>query len=172
MPPPPADVHPDVVAVRTQSFRPIMWRRSKGDAMPQGKDSNVDRDDLPSTLERSPKDAQEQFLATLDSAVEQYGGDGERARRTAFASLKHDFEKVGDHWERKESPGPSDDRAEEGGTGDSETKGGVDANASREHLLEVARRLDVTGRSHMTKDELVDAIQTANDRATAQARKE
>ena len=143
--------------------------------MPKDKLTNVDRDDLPSTLDRSPEDAQEQFLRTLDSAVDSYGGDGERARRTAFSSLKHNFEKVGDHWERKESPGPSDDRAAEGGAsaraGDTGTAGGVDANASKQHLLELARRLDVRGRSRMTKDELVEAVRKANDRATAQARK-
>jgi hypothetical protein len=143
--------------------------------MPRDEESNVDRDALPSTLERSPKDAQDQFLATLDSAIDQYGEDGERARRTAYASLKHDFEKVGDHWERKEEPGPSDAQAEKGGAAarrsDTETAGGVDANATKEHLLDVARRLDITGRSDLTKDELVDAIQRANDRATARARK-
>jgi hypothetical protein len=143
--------------------------------MPEGQ-RNVDRDDLPSTLERSPKDAQEQFLATLDSAIETYDGDGERARRTAYASLKHDFEKVGDHWERKEEPGPSDEQAARGGAaarrGDAGTRGGVDANASKEHLLDVARRLDVRGRSRMTKQELVTAIEKANNRETARARKD
>ena len=37
--------------------------------------------------------------------------------------------------------------------------------------MDVARRLDVPGRSTMSKDELVDAIQKANDRKTAEARK-
>jgi hypothetical protein len=36
--------------------------------------------------------------------------------------------------------------------------------------MDVARRLDVRGRSTMTKDQLVDAIEKANSRATAQAR--
>jgi hypothetical protein len=36
--------------------------------------------------------------------------------------------------------------------------------------MDVAKRLDVPGRSSMTKDELVDAIQRANDRKTAEAR--
>ena len=44
------------------------------------------------------------------------------------------------------------------------------ANATKKHLLDVAKRLDVTGRSRMTKDELVDAIQKANDRESARAR--
>ncbi|HZA17258.1 MAG TPA: Rho termination factor N-terminal domain-containing protein, partial [Pseudonocardiaceae bacterium] len=53
---------------------------------------------------------------------------------------------------------------------DRPTAGGVDANASKKHLEQVARRLKISGRSRMTKDELVDAIRKANDRKTAQAR--
>jgi hypothetical protein len=51
------------------------------------------------------------------------------------------------------------------------TAGGVDANASKKHLYEVAQRLDIEGRSSMTKDELVTAIARANDRSSARARK-
>ena len=65
---------------------------------------------LPGTLKRSPKKAQETWLKTHDSAAEQYG-DGERAHRTAFKSLKHSFEKVDDHWEPKDEKGPSDPRS-------------------------------------------------------------
>ncbi|WP_374968735.1 ChaB family protein [Terrabacter sp. BE26] len=132
--------------------------------------------DLPSTLERSPQKAQDTWLATHDSAVEEYG-EGERAHRTAFASLKHSFEKVGDHWEEKDSKGPSDRQAARGGadarrSDRGDTAGGVNANASKKHLYDIAQRLDVPGRSRMTKDELVDAIQHANDRATAKARQD
>jgi hypothetical protein len=42
--------------------------------------------------------------------------------------------------------------------------------ASRKHLLGVVRRLGVTGRSRMTKAELVEAIKRANRRETAAAR--
>jgi hypothetical protein len=76
-----------------------------------------------------------------------------------------------DHWEPKDHKGPSDAQAEGGATTDRDTKGGVDANATKDHLMEVAQRLDVRGRSTMTKDELVDAIQKANDKATADARR-
>ena len=126
----------------------------------------VDRIDLPSTVRRSPKHAQEIFEATLRSAIEEYG-EGERARRTAFASLKHSYEKVGDHWEAKKEKGPSDPGSSRRGR---PTAGGVDANATKAHLLEVARRLDVRGRTRMTKPELVEAIQRANDRETRTAR--
>jgi cation transport regulator ChaB len=127
------------------------------------------KDEMPSTLQRSPDHAQEIFEKTLDSANETYG-PGERAHRTAFAAVKHEYEKVGDHWEEKESSGPSDSGAA-GSRGSGKTEGGVDANASKAHLMDVAKRLDVSGRSKMTKDELVEAIGRANDRATAAARR-
>jgi len=128
-----------------------------------------DEKDLPSTIERSDEHAQEIYSETLESAEKTYG-DGERAHRTAYSSLKHSYEKVGDHWEPKDEKGPSDEGAEQGGSGRHDTKGGVDANASKEHLMEVAKKLDVPGRSSMSKDELVDGIQKANERATRKAR--
>lgn len=100
-------------------------------------------------------------------------GDGEAAHRIAFGSLKHSFEKVGDHWEAKDERGPSDaqdaKRGAEALDSDTPTAGEVNANASKAHLLDVAKRLDVTGRSQMTKAELVEAIDKANQRATARA---
>ena len=127
------------------------------------------KDELPSTLQRSPEKAQRTFAKTYDSAVETYG-DGERAARTAFAAVKHSFEKVGDHWEPKDEKGPSDAQAAGGADTDRPTAGGVDANASKKHLYEIAQRLEVPGRSSMSKDELVEAIGKANDRATRKAR--
>lgn len=127
------------------------------------------REDMPGTLKRSPKKAQYTYGKTHDSAVEQYG-EGERAHRTAFASVKHSFEKVGDRWEPKQKKGPSDAKAAGGRDTRAETAGGVDANASKQHLMDVAKRLDISGRSRMSKPELVDAIQKANARSTAKAR--
>ncbi len=129
-------------------------------------------DDVPSTVQRSDDKAVRTWKKAHDSAVESYG-EGERAHRTAFAALKHTHEKVGDSWEPKPEKGPSDPQAARStprsGKG-GETAGGVDANATKAHLLDVARRLDVRGRTRMSKDELVEAIQKANDRATARAR--
>jgi cation transport regulator ChaB len=130
------------------------------------------KDEMPSTLQRSPKKAQRTWGKAHDSAVKEYG-EGERAHRTAFAALKHSFEKVGDHWEKKGKKGPSDQQAKKSGKkarAGGETAGGVDANASKSHLMDVARRLDVRGRSKMKKDELVEAIKKANDRATRTSR--
>lgn len=128
------------------------------------------REEMPSTLKRSPRKAQDTWAETHDSAVETYG-EGERAHRTAFAAVKHSFEKVGDHWEPKERKGPSDSQAARGaGARRGRTAGGVDANASKDHLMEVARKLEVPGRSRMTKAQLVEAIQKANNRSTRRAR--
>ncbi|MEV4637316.1 ChaB family protein [Actinoplanes sp. NPDC049548] len=124
--------------------------------------------DLPGTLKRSPKKAQRTYIKAHDSAVEEYG-EGERAHRTALAAVKHSFEKVGDHWEAKAKKGPSDKKAAGGRATKAATKGGVDANASKEHLLAVAKKLDISGRSKMKKPELVDAIQKANAKSTRKA---
>jgi cation transport regulator ChaB len=128
------------------------------------------RKELPSTLKRSDKHAQEIWSEAHDSAVDTYG-EGERAHRTAFSALKHSYEKVGDHWEAKEKKGPSDRQAARGrNQRPTRTAEGVDANASKEHLMELARRLDIRGRSSMNKAELVEAIRKANNRETARAR--
>ena len=69
--------------------------------------TKTQRDDLPSTVQRSDAHARATYAKTLFSAREEYG-EGARARRTAMASLKHAYEKVGDRWERKAEPGDSD----------------------------------------------------------------
>ena len=128
------------------------------------------KSELPSTLRKSPAKAQRTFAKVHDAAVKQYG-EGERAHRVAYDALKHSFEKVGDHWEPKSQKGPSDSRARSGGPNPKGTSAeGVDANASKKHLVEVARRLDISGRSTMSKDELVSAIKKANRRSTARNR--
>lgn len=127
------------------------------------------RSELPSTLRRSSAKAQRTFAKAHDAAAEEYG-EGERAHRVAYSALKHSFEKVGDHWEPKDGKGPSDAQAR-GGRGTSrKTAGGVDANASKQHLYDVAKKLDIPGRSRMSKSELVDAIQKANARKTRSSR--
>ena len=129
------------------------------------------QDEIPSTLQRSDEKAQRTFAKTHDSAMDSYD-DERRANQTAWAAVKHTHEKVGDHWEPKEGKGPSDAQAAGGVRTNRRTAQGVDANASKAHLMDVAKRLDISGRSRMSKDELVDAIQKANDRETARARKE
>jgi cation transport regulator ChaB len=135
-----------------------------------GKNDHARKDELPSTLQRSDQKAQDTFAKTYDSALESYDNDESRAARTAFAALKHSYEKVGDHWEPKEKRGPSDPHAEEGTDSRAPTAGGVDANASKEHLYKRAQELNIEGRSKMDKDELVEALQKANEAATRRAR--
>lgn len=120
-------------------------------------------EDVPSTLKRSPAKARRTWKKTHDSAVEQYG-EGERAHRTAFASLKRGFEKEGDRWVPKQQKGPSDPRSAQKSTkakrqGRGETFGGVDYyGSSKKELYERAKRLDIAGRSGMSKRELARAI--------------
>ncbi|WP_037853970.1 ChaB family protein [Streptomyces sp. NRRL S-340] len=129
------------------------------------------RQELPSTLERSSRDAQRTWIKAHDSAVETYG-EGERAHRVAYGALKHMYEKVGDHWERKEGgrKGPSDPQSARPRGSGGRSGEGVDESASKEHLYDVAKRLDIEGRSRMTKDELLAAIRKANRSRTRQAR--
>jgi cation transport regulator ChaB len=125
------------------------------------------KEDLPGTLERSPKKVQRTYEKTLDSAHEQYGSE-ERAHRTAWSAVKHIAEKRGDHWELKDSKGPSDPQAAQSGAAARErpkrTHGGVDVvSNSKEELYERARKLDVPGRSKMSKEQLADAIARRQD---------
>ncbi|HSP78292.1 MAG TPA: ChaB family protein [Myxococcaceae bacterium] len=121
--------------------------------------------ELPSTLQKSSKKAQQTWVKTHDKAVQQYG-EGERAHRTAIASLKHGFEKKGDRWVPKKQKGPSDPRAtkstREKRQGKGETFGGVDYYGhTRGELYERAKQLDISGRSKMSKKELARAIAKA-----------
>ncbi|MET7903296.1 ChaB family protein [Streptomyces sp. NPDC005336] len=131
------------------------------------------REELPSTLERSPEAAQRTWIKAHDSAVDQYG-EGERAHRVAYGALKHTYEKVGDHWERKEKgrKGPSDPRSARPRQLGGRTGEGVDEQASKQHLYDVAKRLGVEGRSRMSRPELLDAIRRHNRRHTRRAREE
>ena len=131
------------------------------------------REDVPSTIARSDDKAVRTYKKTLESAEESYG-DAERAHRAAFAALKHTYEKVGDHWEPKEEAGPSDPQAEQRPPRSlerpKETAAGVDANASKAHLMDVARKVGVSGVTRKTKKELVEEIRKANERETRRAR--
>jgi len=126
------------------------------------KGDEVRQSELPDTLKRSGAKAQRTFAKTHDAAVEQYG-EGERAHRTAMASLKHTHEKRGDRWVPKDKPGPSDPRSKKTTAqkrrGEGETFGGVDVEQNtKDELYERARRLGVEGRSKMSKRELARAI--------------
>jgi cation transport regulator ChaB len=120
------------------------------------------KEDLPGTLERSPKKVQDTYEKTLDSAHDEYDSE-ERAHRTAWSAVKHVAEKRGDHWELKDEPGPSDPQAAKGGREardrPSKTYGGVDVEGStKQELYDRAKDLDIDGRSNMSKTELAEAI--------------
>ena len=120
------------------------------------------REKLPATLRRSPAKAQRTWAKTHDSAVKEYG-EGERAHRTAFAALKHSFQKKGDRWVPKARRGPSDPRAAQrtraARTGKGESFGGVDLYGStKDELYRQAKKIGVRGRSRMSKRELARAV--------------
>jgi maltose alpha-D-glucosyltransferase/alpha-amylase len=120
------------------------------------------KEDLPGTIARSPKKVQRTYAKTLDAAHEQYDSE-ERAHRTAFASVKHIAERIGDHWELKDEPGPSDPQSMQSGRAardrPKKTYGGVDViGNTKDELYERARKLGVKGRSKMSKTELAEAI--------------
>jgi cation transport regulator ChaB len=131
------------------------------------------KEDLPSTIARSPKKVQRTYAKALDNAHEQYDSE-QRAHRTAYAAVKHIAEKRGDHWEPKDGKGPSDPQAARSGTaarrGGGKTHGGVDANKPKQELYEDAKQAGIEGRSNMSKEELADALRKHSDRATARAR--
>ena len=124
----------------------------------------IKKSDIPSTLQRSAEKVQRAYMKTLESAEETYEGDEERAQRTAWSSVKQVAEKKGDHWELKDEPGPSDPPGRGGNAG------GIDTTKTKGELLEDAKAANISGRSKMTKDELVEALQKHSERETARAR--
>ena len=120
------------------------------------------KEDLPGTLERSPKKVRDTYEKTLDSAHEQYDSE-QRAHRTAWSAVKHIAEKEGDHWELKDEPGPSDPQSAQSGRqardAPKQTYGGVDVEGNtKDELYERAKKLDIEGRSDMSKKELAEVI--------------
>jgi ChaB protein len=119
--------------------------------------------EMPDTIRRSSAKAQRTWAKAHDAAVEQYG-EGERSHRTAMAALKRTHEKKGDRWVAKKEPGPSDPRSKQRSTaakraGRGKTYGGVDVYGNtKAKLYERAKRLDIEGRSKMSKEELAEAI--------------
>jgi hypothetical protein len=133
------------------------------------------REDVPSTIARSDDKAVRTYKKTLESAEESYPDDPERAHRAAFSSLKHTHEKVGDHWEPKDENGPSDDQAATPAPRNRRsakpTAEGVNARATKAHLVEVAKKLGIKSAAKHKKDDLVEEIRKANARETARARR-
>ena len=77
--------------------------RNEGDAAPRASRRDLaPAGELPGTLKRSSKEAQQTFTRALTSAVQAYG-EGDQANRAAYAEFKRTFEKRGDHWIPKQA---------------------------------------------------------------------
>jgi ChaB protein len=86
------------------------------------KSSRYSMTELPGTLQRSCREAQQTFLSALDDAIRTHGA-GDQAHRIAYLALKQKFEKRGDHWIAKDNPadrgrdGKADQLAAHGNSG-------------------------------------------------------
>ena len=67
------------------------------------KSSRYSMTELPGTLQRSCREAQQTFMSALDDAVRVHGA-GDQAHRIAYLALKQKFEKRDDHWIAKYNP--------------------------------------------------------------------
>src|SRR3954467_7858803 len=145
------------------------------------KSGSAKQSELPSTLQRSPKKAQRTFAKAHDSAAGEYG-DEKRANQVAWAAVKHSFEKIGDHWERKNGgkKGPSDAQAaggrntnreqagrgrteheqEDGGRRRRERHQGPPAHGGQEarHLRPLADEEEATGRGDPEGEQQEDGV--------------
>ncbi|HZD38193.1 MAG TPA: ChaB family protein [Actinomycetes bacterium] len=130
--------------------------------------------ELPSTIQRSDSKAKRTWAKAHDSAVETYG-EGQRAHRVAYSALKHTHEKRGDRWVPKGRKGPSDPQAAQSMPASRSrprsTAGGVDVlGNSKQELMDRARKMDISGRSRMNKDELAKAIASKQRQADRRKR--
>ena len=81
-------------------------QRDDGDAAPKTSRRGLAlAGELPDTLERSSKEAQQTFTRALTSAV-QVHGEGDQAFRAAYVEFKRTFEKRGDQWIPKQASSP------------------------------------------------------------------
>src|SRR5258705_5704111 len=104
------------------------------------------RRDLPSTLKRSARRAQDTYAKAFDSAVATYGA-GDRARRSALAAVRGSFKQTGNHWEPKATTrGSSNSQATRRSNSRPGRAVNVDADANKDQLLNMARRMHISAR--------------------------
>jgi cation transport regulator ChaB len=106
------------------------------------------KSELPGTVARSGKKARRTFAKAHDSALEEYGNE-KQARKVAYSALEQTHRKSGDRWKKKK--GSSDEVQ-------------VSMEWSKAALYDVAKELDIEGRSTMSKKDLVQAIGDASRR--------
>ncbi len=103
------------------------------------------RGDLPSTIARSDKHAQEIFKKARASAQKEYGS-GASEYRVAYAALKHEYKKQGDKWVPKKNWGASDPQAARGPTTHPKSTSEPRAPTARGRVAQTARRARAQGK--------------------------
>lgn len=107
--------------------------------------------EIPSTIMRSDKHAQHLWKKAHDSAVDTYG-EGGRAHRVAYAALKHEYEKRGDKWIRKDHKGPSDPQAARGPTTKHKSTDEPKAPTARGKIAKTAREAEQKAKQARRED--------------------
>jgi anti-anti-sigma factor len=94
---------PEALAQTAASANGHSRQRNEGDAAPKtNRGSLAPAGELPGTLKRSSKEAQQTFTRALTSAVTVHG-EGDQAFHAAYAEFKQTFEKRGDQWIPKQA---------------------------------------------------------------------
>jgi anti-anti-sigma factor len=81
-------------------------QRDEGYAAPETSRGLAPAGELPGTVKRSSKEAQQTFAQALTSAV-QVHGEGDQAFRAAYVEFKQTFQKRGDRWIPKQAATPA-----------------------------------------------------------------
>ena len=94
---------PEALAQTAATANGHSRQRNEGDAAPKtSQGSLAPAGELPGTLKRSSKEAQQTFTRVLTGAVTVHG-EGDQAFRAAYAEFKQTFEKRGDQWIPKQA---------------------------------------------------------------------
>jgi hypothetical protein len=117
-------------------------------------------------FQKSGRRAQESYAKALDSAIQTYGA-GDRARRSAIASVSRTFQRLGDRWVPRSPQSARTAQATRRSASSANSSrptqsGNIDMKSTKDNLMNAARRMQIPGRSRMNKPELVAALRKAN----------
>lgn len=129
------------------------------------------RTEVPDAIRHPLNKAQEIWTRAQHTAVAAYG-EGQRAYRIARTALKEALATVGEQREREQDRGASALHRAPRSQGQQATRPAarVGTDTTKAHLMEVAKQLEVPGRSRMSKGELIEAIEQTSSRSMRKPR--